>query len=110
MHAASRAHGTAPAQLQYPTLIQRGSRTKATNSHRLLILMAVCLSQSLQCYWDSCYYTEIPLLLLAILGHSNSPLGKQHVYIPVKVSEGPLESILRACRTWENTSNYVNQI
>ena len=75
-----------------------------------LILIAVYLSEGPQYYWDNCYYTEIPLLLFAILGHSKSPLVKQHIYIPVKVFEGPLESILKAHRTSENASNYLNQI
>lgn len=63
---------------------------------RSLILIAVYLSKGPQCYWDNRYYTEIPLLLSAILGHSKSPLVKQRVYIPLKVFEGPLESILEA--------------
>jgi len=42
---------------------------------------------------------------LAILGHSKRRLVKRRVYIPVKVFEGPLESILKARRTLANARN-----
>lgn len=63
-----------------------------------MIPLAVYLSQSPQSYRDHWCYTEIPLLLSAILGHSESPLDKQRGYIPAAGFDGPLESILRAPR------------
>lgn len=57
----------------------------------------------------SCYYTQIPLLLLAILGRSDGPPDKQRVCVPAKAAEGAVQTILRAYRTYEKTSNYLNQ-